>query len=158
MDPVCSDSGQSDRILESCCFKGKIEKEIVMRLSDFDYSLPETLIAYEPPEDRTLAKLLYVSKETKVFTHHIFREIGDFFKSGDVLVLNNTKVVPARLLGKRKSGGKVEALLLKSQGMGIWEALVRPSGRVKKGEVLEFGDNGIRLQAAVSDSQGQNRR
>ena len=126
-----------------------------MKLSDFDYALPENLIALEPAQERTAARLLYVPRGEGTVAHYTFHDLIRFLNPGDVLVLNNTKVLPARLLGKRHTGGQVEALLIQSRGGGRWEALVRPSGRVKKGDVLEFGENGIRLQAQVCDGPRQ---
>ncbi len=120
-------------------------------LSDFDYDLPRELIAAYPPEDRPSARLLKVDRKTGNFSHHIFREVAQFFQPGDVLVLNNTKVRAARIFGTKPTGGKVEALLLKEQGENKWESLLRPGGRIKKGMVITFGENGTRLEAEVLD-------
>ena len=122
-----------------------------MKLSDFDYDLPRGLMAAYPPLERPSAKLLSVNRKTGDFSHHRFRDLPDFLKEGDVLVLNNTKVLPARLFGKRRTGGKVEALLLKENQNGTWEALVRPGGRIKKDAVIDFGENGLRVQVRVLD-------
>lgn len=120
-----------------------------MRLSDLDYPLPKEKIALFPTKDRPAAKLLCVDKKTGMVAHRIFSEIVDFLKPGDVLVLNNTKVLPARLFGKRATGGKVEALLLKEAGENIWEALLKPGGRVKEGQTINFSANGIELYGEV---------
>ena len=125
-------------------------------LSDFDYALPKELIAAFPPQDRPSARLLHVDRTTGKFSHHVFRDIKNFMNPGDVLVLNNTKVIPARLFGKKLTGGKVEALLLKQISEDRWQSLLRPGGRIRKGMMLEFGENGLRLQAEVLDDATPN--
>lgn len=122
-----------------------------MQLSDYDYKLPENLIASHPAKDRTRARLLQVKRDGACNGSFLFKDIIQFFKSGDVLVLNNTKVLPARLLGVRSTGGKVEAMLLKEIRSGRWEALMKPSGRIKKGAVIHFLNNGSRLTLKVLD-------
>ncbi len=125
-----------------------------MKLSDFDYFLPKELIAAFPPEDRPSAKLLRVARKTGEVAHDVFRSIVDLLKPGDVLVLNNTKVLPARLFGRKETGGLVELLLLKNSPNGnprCWEALVRPNRRVKKNASLVFGSNGMTFEANVLD-------
>ncbi len=127
----------------------------MLTLSDFDYSLPKELIAAYPPQDRPSARLLHANRESGKFAHHTFRDITDFLQAGDLLVLNNTKVVPARIFGKKETGGVVEGLLLKNLGEDRWKVLVRPSGRVKKNAVITFGQNGVRISAEVLDDPGQ---
>lgn len=132
-------------------------------LKDFDYALPQELIAAHPLEDRAGARLLRVDRRTGAISHHTFRELQHFLEPGDVLVLNNTEVIPARIFGRKRTGGKVEALLLKEEEYGRWEVLLRPGGRIKKGAVLEFTGNGARLEAEVlddsrSDSAGRSLR
>ncbi len=122
-----------------------------MLLSDFDYELLPERIAAFPPKDRSSARLLKVDRATGAFSHHTFRDIETFLKAGDVLVLNNTKVLPARIFGKRPTGGKVEALLLKETAPNEWEALLRPGGRIKKGIQISFGDLKTELVAEVLD-------
>ena len=122
-----------------------------MKLSDLDYPLPKEKIALFPTEDRPAAKLLCVDRTSGVCSHRIFRELPELLKPTDLLVLNDTKVLPARLLGKRTTGGKVEALLLKEVGDNVWEALLKPGGRVKEGQIIDFSANGIELQAEVID-------
>ena len=122
------------------------------QLSDFDYELPRELIAAYPAEDRPSARLLRVERETGRTSHHTFRDIPEFFRAGDLLVLNDTKVFPARLFGKKQSGGKVEALLLKEKQNNQWEALLHPGGRVRREMILTFGENGTRLEAEVLDN------
>ena len=125
--------------------------ETALSLKDFDYDLPAELIASHPPDDRASAKLLVCGRATGSITHRIFRDISEYFKAGDVLVLNNTKVLPARLLGRKTTGGQVEALLLKSLGVRRWKALLRPGGRIQPGMRLEFSGNGAQLGAIVTD-------
>jgi S-adenosylmethionine:tRNA ribosyltransferase-isomerase len=120
-----------------------------MQLSDLDYPLPKEKIALFPSKKRTAAKLLCVDRKTGALTHRIFSDIVDLLHAGDVLVLNNTKVLPARLFGKRSTGGKVEALLLREAGENIWETLLKPGGRVKEGETIDFGGDGTELSAEV---------
>lgn len=122
-----------------------------MNLSDFDYHLPQELIAAYPPEDRPSARLLSVNRKTGQLVHQTFRDIAQHLKTGDVLVLNNTKVLPARIFGKKTSGGQVEALLLKKKQDRVWEALIRPGKRIKKDMQITFGDNGLRVSAKVLD-------
>lgn len=122
-----------------------------MKLSDFDYDLPAELIAAFPPEDRPSARLLKIERDSGSFSHHIFREITQFLKSGDVLVLNNTKVIPARVFGKRQTGGQVEALFLKQTEKNVWRVLLRPGGRIKQGALLTLGDGAETFDARVLD-------
>ena len=112
-----------------------------MKLSEFDYTLPKELIAQYPLRERQKARLMVLDRETGAISDEVFENIIDYFKEGDALVLNDTKVIPARLFGKRKTGGKVEVFLLEKKNP-VSEVLVRPSGRLKKGEevILESGD------------------
>ncbi len=123
----------------------------VLVLKDFDYELPRELIAAFPPSERPSARLLSVARQSGKFSHYVFRDMIEFLKPGDVLVLNNTKVIPARLFGKKTTGGKVEALLLREKEACQWQTLLRPGGRIKKGAELSFGENGIRISAKVLD-------
>jgi S-adenosylmethionine:tRNA ribosyltransferase-isomerase len=120
-----------------------------MNLSDLDYPLPKEKIALFPTEDRPAAKLLCVDRASGVCSHKIFRDLPELLRPADLLVLNNTKVLPARLFGKRATGGKVEALLLKELDGHTWEALLKPGGRIGDGSVLTFSQNGIVLEAKV---------
>lgn len=106
---------------------------MVLKLSDYDYYLPEELIAQEPAEPRDSSRLMLVNRRTGEIDITIFREIKNYLKSGDVLVLNNTKVIPARLYGKKDTGAKIEVLLLKKVEEGVYEALVKPGKRAKIG-------------------------
>lgn len=119
-----------------------------MNKSDFYFDLPQELIAQDPLEDRSSSRLLMLHKETGEIEHHVFREIIDYLGAGDCLVLNNTKVIPARLLGqKADTGAAVEVLLLKRQNADVWETLVRPGKKCRPGTRLSFGDG--MLQAEV---------
>lgn len=120
-----------------------------MRLSDFDYPLPKEKIAFFPSEERAAAKLLCVDKKTGACTHRVFSDLPGLLKPTDVLVLNNVKVLPARLFGVKQTGGKVEALLLKEIGGNVWETLLKPGGRVKEGQMIDFSANGAELLAEV---------
>ena len=119
-----------------------------LRKSDFYFELPEELIAQDPLEDRSGSRLLMLDKTTGDVEHHIFREIVDYLRPGDCLVLNNTKVLPARLMGvKEDTGATIEVLLLKRRENDIWETLVKPGKKAKPGTKLSFG-NGL-LKAEV---------
>ncbi|MDD4370630.1 MAG: tRNA preQ1(34) S-adenosylmethionine ribosyltransferase-isomerase QueA [Anaerostipes sp.] len=112
-----------------------------MKVSDFTFDLPEELIAQDPLEDRSSSRLMVLDKKTGEIEHHIFREITSYLKEGDCLVLNNTKVIPARLIGaKEDTGGKVEVLLLKRKQDNTWETLVKPGRKAKVGARISFGD------------------
>ncbi|MGQ0572409.1 MAG: tRNA preQ1(34) S-adenosylmethionine ribosyltransferase-isomerase QueA [Armatimonadota bacterium] len=118
-----------------------------MRLADFDYTLPPELIAQQPVSPRDASRLLIVDRATGRFTHRIFREIGDYLGTGDVLVVNDTRVVPARLRGRRaETGGAVELLLVRPVTDGAWEALVRPGRRLKSGTVVLVGPLAARVE------------
>ncbi len=112
-----------------------------MKTSDFYFDLPEELIAQVPLKDRTTSRLLVLDKKTGEMEHKHFYDIVDYLKEGDCLVLNNTKVIPARLFGSRKgSGGKVELLLLTRKTEKTWEVLVKPGRKARVGEEIEFGE------------------
>lgn len=112
-----------------------------MDVSQFDYDLPDELIAQTPLKKRDASKLLVMDKQTGEIQHETFHNLLDYLSEGDTLVLNNTKVIPARLFGiKKDTGAKIELLLLKEEGEHLWEALVKPAKRLKKGTVIDFGD------------------
>ena len=119
--------------------------------SDFDYPLPKELIAPYPVPKRSAARLLVLNRKEERMEHRIFKNLPDYLRPGDLLVLNNTKVLPARLFGRKPTGGRVEVLLLKSIEEVVWEILLRPGGRVKKGTELIFGENGTTLKGEVLD-------
>ena len=121
-----------------------------MKRQDFYYDLPEELIAQDPLEDRSSSRLLVLDKETGATSHHIFKEITGYLKEGDCLVINDTKVIPARLIGaKEGTGAKIEILLLKRKENNIWETLVKPGKKARPGMRLSFG-NGL-LHAEVQE-------
>ncbi len=109
-----------------------------MRLSDFDYALPRRLIAQTPARPRDSARLLVLTRATGAIEHRVFRDLPEYLHPGDVLVLNDTKVLPVRLRARRATGGAVEVLLLRPISGAVWEALVRPGRRVREGERLVF--------------------
>lgn len=112
-----------------------------LRKSDFYFDLPEELIAQDPLEDRSSSRLLVLNKNTGEVEHHVFKNIVDFLHEGDCLVLNNTKVIPARLMGvKADTGATIEVLLLKRRENDIWETLVKPGKKARPGAVISFGD------------------
>lgn len=114
-----------------------------MKTSDFYYDLPEELIAQDPLEDRSSSRLLVLDKETGEREHHVFKEIINYLHPGDCLVINDTKVIPARLIGERpETGGKIEVLLLKRKENDVWETLVKPGRKMKIGAKVTFG-NGL---------------
>ncbi len=129
-----------------------------MKLSEFSFELPEELIAQEPLVDRSDSRLLVLDRKNKTMTHRSFTDIVDELLPGDCLVLNNTRVLPARLMGvKKSSGGTVEFLLLKRYENDQWEVMVKPGKRAKTGDLISFG-NGL-LEAEVMEVvEGGNRR
>jgi len=114
-----------------------------MKTDDFNYNLPDNLIAQTPIKKRDESKLLVLSKEDGKISHHKFSDIIDYLEKGDVLVLNDTKVLPARLYGKKEdTNAFIEVLLLKDLGEDVWECLVKPAKRIKENTVICFG-NGL---------------
>ena len=119
-----------------------------MKTSDFFYELPEELIAQDPLEDRTASRLLVLDRKTDKLEHKIFSDVIDYLKPGDCLVINNTRVIPARLIGEKEgTGGKVEILLLKRRENDVWESLVKPGKKLRPGARVTFGDG--RLKAEI---------
>lgn len=118
-----------------------------MLTRDFYFDLPERLIAQTPLEQRDQSRLLVIDRSSGTITHRQFFELSDFLRSGDCLVLNDTRVLPARLLGHKTSGAAVEFLLLKPVGFNMWQTLVRPGNKCKPGSEFIFGDG--RLKAVV---------
>ena len=111
-----------------------------MKLDDFDYNLPEELIAQVPIEKRDESRLLVLNRDLKTIEHKTFKDILDYLRPGDCLVRNNTKVIPARLYGKKDTGANVEFVLLKQLEGDIWESIVRPGNKLRPGAKVEFGD------------------
>lgn len=122
-----------------------------LRLSDFDYQLPKSLIAQQPLRERSQARLLILSRVNGQMEHRRFEDLPDYLTANDCLVLNDTKVLRARLFGKKPTGGRVEVLLHKRISTVQYEALIKPSGRVRQGSEILFGENGIVLRARVLD-------
>lgn len=119
----------------------------ILKLKDFHYVLPPSLIAQEPLEIRDHSRLMRLTKTSGHIEHMEFRKITGLFNSGDVLVLNDTKVFPARLVAKKPSGGKIEFLLLKQIEENEWEALVRPSYKFKQGAEALVGEHDLRIES-----------
>lgn len=115
-----------------------------LNVSDYDYFLPEEQIAQDPLADRSSSKLLVLDKNTGETSHHVFKEIIDYLNLGDCLCINNTKVIPARLIGRKKTGGVVEVLLLKrlEDEKSKWEVLTRPGKKARVGDEIIFGGEG----------------
>ena len=128
-----------------------------MKVSDFNYNLPEELIAQHPYDKRDEARLMVLDKNSKKIEDKIFSDVIDYLNPGDCLVINNTKVIPARLYGKKDTGAKVEFLLLKRLEGDFWEVMVRPGNKLKPGTKVSFGD-GL-LNAEILDVlEGGNRK
>ena len=112
-----------------------------MKLEEFDFYLPEELIAQTPLLKRDTSKLLTINRKENTYEHKAFSDIIDYFNPGDTLVLNNTRVMPARLYGQKKdTGAAIEVLLLKNKEHNMWECLVKPAKRIKVGSIVSFGD------------------
>ena len=120
-----------------------------MKLEEFDYFLPEELIAQVPIKNRDESRLMVLDKNSKTIEHKVFKNIIDYLNPGDCLVRNNTKVIPARLYGKKDTGANVEFVLLKQIEGDIWESIVRPGNKLKPGTKVEFGE-GL-LKATILD-------
>ena len=120
-----------------------------MKTSDFYYDLPPELIAQTPLEKRDESRLLCLDKATGEWSHHHFYELPDFLRAGDCLILNNSRVLPARLLGHRlPGGGACEVLLLQDKGDKVWECLVRPGKHLREGARVSFGDGELTAEIA----------
>ena len=129
-----------------------------LKKSDFYFELPQELIAQDPLEDRSSSRLLVLDRESGETQHHVFREIIDYLEPGDCLVLNDTKVIPARLLGEREdTGGHIEVLLLKRYEGDVWEALVRPGKKCRPGARLSFGGGLLRAEVLEVVEEGNRR-
>ncbi len=127
-----------------------------MNVNDFNYDLPEELIAQTPLADRTASRLLVLSKDTGAIEHRHFADITEYIRPGDCLVLNNTRVIPARLLGQRPSGGAAELLLLRQIEGDVWESLVRPGKKCRVGDQVVFG-NGLLTAEIIKVKDDGNR-
>lgn len=128
-----------------------------MKTSDFFYDLPGELIAQDPLEDRTASRLLVLNKKTGELEHKIFSDVIDYLNEGDCLIINNTRVIPARLIGEKEgTGGKVEILLLKRLADDVWETLVKPGKKLRPGALVTFGDG--RLKAEILEIADEGNR
>lgn len=126
-----------------------------MKVEDFDYDLNENLIAQTPIKDRDTSKLLVLDKKTGEIEHKHFYDIIDYLEKGDTLVLNDTKVLPARLLGeKTDTHAVIEILLLKDLGDDVWECLVKPARRIKVGTIVTFGQGELKAECVKEDNEG----
>lgn len=126
-----------------------------MDVNLFDFHLPDEQIAQVPLLDRTSSKLMVLDRETGAIQHQHFHDIVDHFREGDTLVINDTKVLPARLFGvKEETGGKIELLLLKQTSDDVWETLAKPAKRVKPGTILSFGDGLLRAECVEALEDG----
>ena len=129
-----------------------------MKLTDFNYELPEELIAQHPYDKRDEARLMVLNRQEQSINHKVFKDVIDYLEPGDCLVINNTKVIPARLYGiKDKTGAKVEFLLLKQMDNDIWEVMVRPGKKLLPGTKVMFGD-GILTAEILEMLEGGNRK
>lgn len=128
-----------------------------MNIKEFDYNLPEELIAQDPLADRASSRLLTLDKQSGAFSHHVFRDIVDYLNPGDCLVLNNTKVIPARLMGEKEgTGAGIEVLLLKRKEDNVWETLVKPGKKARVGARISFG-NGLLVGEVIDVVEEGNR-
>ncbi len=126
-----------------------------MKTEDFDYELPEHLIAQTPLQKRDTSKMLVLDKKTGEIEHHIFSDILNYLNEGDVLVVNDTKVIPARLYGeKEETKAIIELLMLKDTGNDIWECLSKPAKRIKEGTVISFGNGLLKAECVGVGEEG----
>lgn len=126
-----------------------------MRTDDFDYNLPMELIAQSPLEKRDSSRLLVLDKKTGEISHHHFTDIIDYLEKDDILVVNDTKVIPARLYGvKEETNAMIELLLLKEQEKDVWQCLSRPAKRIKVGTIVTFGDGKLKAKCIKEEEEG----
>ena len=116
---------------------------MTLRTADFNYFLPQQLIAQTPVEPRDSSRLLVIHRDTGALDHRTFREIGDHLRPGDLLIANDSRVLPGRLFARKPTGGRVELLLLRALEPDVWEALARPANRLRDGQPLLFGDETV---------------
>jgi len=125
------------------------------KLSSYDYKLPQSLIAQHPATKRDQSRMLFLERKSGKISNRNFTEIVSLLPESSCLVINNTKVLPARIPGKRQSGGKIEALLIEENNNGDWSAIVRKAGRIKQGERLEFCDGKLLAKAKERLEEGE---
>ena len=128
-----------------------------MKVSEFNYELPKELIAQHPYDKRDEARLMVLDKKNQTIDNKVFKDVIDYLEPGDCLVINNTKVIPARLYGKKDTGASIECLLLKRLEGDTWEAMVRPGSKLKEGAKIIFGD-GILKGTILDILEGGNRK
>lgn len=128
-----------------------------MKTKDFDYELPDELIAQTPLEKRDASRLMLLDRRTGAVDHSVFSRLPDYLQPGDCLVMNDSRVLPARLFGRRPSGGAVEVLLLTDLGGGVWECLTRPGRKTPVGTTLQFGDGELTAEVVEAVSDGNKR-
>lgn len=127
-----------------------------MQTKDFDYHLPPELIAQQPAAERTQARLMLVNRSTGALSHHRAADLPSLLQPGDLVVLNDTRVIPARVFGrKQKTGGKVETLFIEERGKNLWEAFWHSSGRPKAGDVLLLANGKIKAQVSAVGADGR---
>lgn len=126
-----------------------------MRLSEFDYELPDELIAQQPLERRDASRMLLLNRAPQTYEDSTFQLLPNYVRPGDVVVVNNTRVFPARLIGQREpSGGRVELLLIREIETGVWETLARPAQRLKTGARVRFGESSLQAEVLESSTKG----
>lgn len=126
-----------------------------MKTADFDYHLPDELIAQTPLTDRSSSRLLVLDRRGEILKHDVFANLTDHLVQGDVLVFNDTKVLPARLIGlKAETSATIEVLLLKDEGHDVWETLVKPARRIHIGTVVTFGDGALKAECIALGEEG----
>ena len=125
-----------------------------MKTDDFDYKLDANLIAQTPLDKRDSSRLMLVDKKNGFYKHETFHNIIDYLHNGDVLVLNNTRVIPARIIGEKESTGAVIELLLLEDKGDSWEALVKPAKRIKKGDIISFGEGKLKAECIFEKEEG----
>ena len=126
-----------------------------MSTEDFDFYLPDNLIAQTPLEERDASKMLVLDKETGEIKHKHFIDVLDYMERGDTLVLNDTKVIPARLYGvKEKTGAVIEMLMLNEKEANVWECLTKPAKRISEGTIVSFGDGKLKAECVGVFDEG----
>ena len=131
-----------------------------MKLSDFNYSIPKELLAEFPSENRDESRLMVLNREDRTITHHKFKDLIDFFNEDDIIVLNNTKVFPARLFGnKEKTGARIEVFLLRelNEEQRLWDVLVDPARKIRIGNKLYFGDDDSLVAEVIDNTTSRGR-
>ena len=131
-----------------------------MKLSQFKFNLPQELIANYPPDNRDESRLIVLNRKDQSITHRSFKDILDYFDDGDVFVLNNTKVFPARLDGmKEKTGAKIEVFLLRelNSDSRLWDVLVNPARKIRIGNKLYFGENDLLVAEVIDNTTSRGR-